>query len=102
MSKDHAIELIALIEKKNAEYQKINDEMRKVLGDFSSHIEIMNENIYSSVANLLDEIIGGELASYYLFECSNMQGGGSICDDGVEYRIANIEDLKAYVYRASN
>lgn len=95
---DHAIELIALIEKKEAEYRKVNDEMRRIQGDFSSHIEVMNEGVFSGVVNLLDEIIGDELASYYLFECRNMKDGGAIHDvDGVVYKIRNIDDVKAYM-----
>lgn len=97
--KEKAIELIALIEKMDAEYRKINGAMALVQGDFHSNIEIMNHNIYSAVASLLDEILGDETASYYLFECLNMKGGGSVYEDGKKYPLRNIEDLRAYVLR---
>lgn len=97
--KARAIELISLIEKKDAEYQKVNTTMREIQGDFSSHIEIINTDIYSGITDLLDEILGDELASYYLFECSTMKEGGAIVENKKEYKLRNIEDLKAYVYR---
>lgn len=95
---DQAIKLIELIEKKDKEYRKVNALIHKLQGDFSCHIEIMNEKIHSEVIQLIDNILGDTIASYYLYECSG-QGGSVTEHDGTEYKIKTLNDVRNYVGR---
>lgn len=97
-----AIELIRLIEEREKEYYEVNNQLRKLQGDFYTYIQINDERVGAEMVKLLDKILkpaGCELASYYLYECTGMKDGGAIYEGIVEYKIRDIEDLKKYVFR---
>lgn len=96
--KEQALKLLALIEKTEAEYRAINSQLRKIQSDFPGHIEVMNIKVHSAVIKLLDDILGDEMASYYLYEMPPKEGY-VIEKSGKKWVIRNIEDLRAYCLR---
>ena len=93
-----ALAVIDVIEARRAEYQMVNDSLRKLQGDFPTQLPVIDSNCFHSIVDLLDKILGDELASYFLFECVGADGG-CITVDGVEYRIKNIKDIETYLNR---
>jgi hypothetical protein len=90
-----AFELLKTLEKKRDEYWKINRLLRKQ-SDFMG-LEHCNSELEGAMVKLVDEILGYELGSYYLYERPSK--GGCIILDDVEYPIENIKQLITY-YRA--
>ena len=93
---DKACEVLATIQKRKSAYDSINTILRQTQGDFATQIEAMDNDIENAVVKLLDEILGAELASYWLYECSLMPNGGRIEDNGKKWRIKTIRDVKKY------
>lgn len=99
--KQKAIDLIAIIERRDKDYDIVNKQLRELQGDFASHVEIMDTEVNTAVVGLLDAILDkDDTASYYLYECLHMKDGGSVTEhDGTHWPLRNIEDLTKYVFR---
>lgn len=96
---DLAFELIELILKKEEAYNKINRLIEKEQCA-ACGFRCMDGQIEDSVMNLLDSVLGDEIASYFMYECSMMPNGGMIThEDGKTWRISSIKDVKDYVNR---
>ena len=97
---EQALQLIGHMEKREAEYDKLNKALRAVQGDFCCHVDYIDDATSTEVFNLLDSILGDEIASYYFFEARHMKGGGKIVlSCGQEYSIATLDDVRKYVGR---
>jgi hypothetical protein len=74
------------------------------MGDFSTHLTAIDDQIESSVVEYLDEQIDRicgltEMASYYLYECDK---GGMVSHFDKEFEIKTIDDLKKCVFHFQN
>lgn len=67
--------------------------------DFPTVLHSMTPALESAFIGVLDEVLGGGIASYYLYEATSMKGGGKVIEDGKEWPIKNISDVKRYVMR---
>lgn len=92
----HACDTLSLIAQRKEKYDAVNAQMRGLQGEFYTHCEAMDNDIETGVIKLLDNILGAELASYWLYECSAMPNGGKITDNGKTFRIKSIGDVKRY------
>jgi hypothetical protein len=88
--KKEAFALLKLLHAKEKKYIKLNQKIRKLQGDFPTHIQSIDEEYYAEVVKLLDLIIGDEWASYLLFECDPE---GSVELNGKKFRIRNVDDI---------
>ena len=93
---NQACDTLSIIERQDKKYHNLNRTIRNLQGDFSTHLHTMDDNIQSAVIDLLDNILDGELASYWLYECVDHKDGGLIVDNGKEFRIKSIGDVKRY------
>lgn len=91
-----ALALTNLIVVKKKKYWELNKKIAKLQGDFPTHLQIFDDEIGDFTIKLLDEILGDELASYFIYEC---QSGNPkfILDKGVKYPIKTIKDLEKYL-----
>lgn len=87
-----------IIERRDA-YEKINEDIRKLQPDFPQRVQCADSVIEAAFVDLLDEILGDTLASYFLYEMPK-DGGLIQHKDGTEYRIKTLEDLLKYVERS--
>lgn len=98
--KEQAISLLDTIDKQKQKYDEINKKLRKLQGEFSTHIQDMDTDIESGIVDLLDTVLGYKLASYYLYDCySTGKRQGWIKEYGVKYPIQDIEDVRKFVFR---
>lgn len=94
---------IETIKKRKEAYYKLNNEIRDLQGDFPTYLTAIDFEIESAIVKNLDEQLKSicglrEMASYYLYECDNKNGGGIHCSkDNKEFRIKTIKDLKRVV-----
>lgn len=93
---DKACDTLSLIAQRKEKYDVLNKMLCELQGDFHDRIEAVDIKIEDAVIKLLDNILGAELASYWLYECSSMPNGGKITDNGKTFRIKSIGDLKRY------
>jgi len=93
-----ALDTLSLIEKQRNKYDEINEKLTKISKDFPPRVEYCDSDSFYSVVDLLDEILGGELASYYLWDAP-ASGNGAIYIDDKKYPINSIEDIKKYLNR---
>lgn len=96
--KEQAISLLNTLDKRKKKYDKINKSIRELQGDFPTYIQSIDTDIEVEIVKLLDEILDNT-ASYYLYECQTMNGGGEIKENGKRYPIRNIDDVRKYVFR---
>ena len=89
-----ALALLKLIIKKEKLYSDLNEKIKELQGDFPTHIQSIDSEYFTEFVKLLDLILGDELASYLLWECS---GNGSITDNGKEFKIRNVADIQKYM-----
>lgn len=99
MLKEKALVLLELIATKDKEYDVVNDMLTKIQGDFPTHVNYCDMAIEDKLVRLLNDILGDDIASYFLYEARGMPNGGMIVEDGIEYPIKTIEDVMAYVNR---
>lgn len=102
--KQKAIDLIEVMQRREEEYGVLNKQINQLQGDFSTEVHAIDSQIHSALIKLVDEVLGDyEVASYYLYECLSMSGGGSVTElDGTFWPLRNIEDLTKYVFRDSD
>lgn len=97
-----ALNILSVMESRKQEYSKINDLLRSVQEDFPSYQTAVDAKIEIAVVTLLDQILGDELASYYLYECLNMPKGGSISPNmkkypKLSYKLKSVKDVEKYL-----
>ena len=85
-------------------YREQNKKIGDLMGDFSTYLTAIDDQIESSIVGYLDkqvEIICGlsEIASYYLYECDK---GGMVSHFDKEFKIKTIDDLKKCVFHFKN
>jgi hypothetical protein len=86
------------LEEKEEAYEIVNDAIRKLQPDFPATLQVMDFELYGPMRELIDEVLGCDIASYYLCEAKHMKGAGLITEkDGTEWPIRNLEDVRAYV-----
>ncbi len=95
--KHAALDLIELFEQTREEYRETNRHLRTLQGDFYTHVQEMDESLETQLVSLLDQILGGDSASYYLYELPI--GGGARYDGEKKWEIKTVNDLRAYVFR---
>lgn len=66
----------------------------KLQGDFATHIKAIDDECLTKTVDLIDEIIGDSLASYFLWECSE---NGLITDQNLKFPITSVDDIKKYM-----
>lgn len=102
MNKLHkeAVNLIETIVERRQKYEKINDQIRELQGDFPTHLNFIDTDCEAKTVELLDKVLGDEeLASYFIYECQNRKEGGyiQINEDGKKYPLKTIKDLEKYI-----
>ena len=100
--KEEALQIINLIEVRREQYDEVNKQIKELQPDFTQHVHGMDDVMEGALVSLLDNILGDELASYYLYECINYTDGTNtrkVFEDGQEWPLTNIMELAAYVYR---
>jgi L-lysine 2,3-aminomutase len=97
-----AILALEQIEKSTSEANKLNYMIDRLTGDgkdfYQHNITPILSPIEVKVVDLLDEILDCEIASYYLYECGMMSGGGHIQIEGKDYRITDIDSVVKFVH----
>lgn len=97
-----ALLTLRCIEQDKAQCNRINSEIQTwQKDDFASRLHSLTPAVENAIISTLDAILGDEIASYYLYEVRNMEGGGKIIEsDGVEWPIRDINDVERYARRA--
>ncbi len=96
--KKEALALLRLLHAKQKKYRKLNDKIRELQGDFPTHIQSIDDEYYSGVTKLLDEILGDELASYLLFEVDGSDRFYyQLNGDDKKFPIRNVDDIVKYM-----
>lgn len=94
-TKELALDLLNEIRNKEAAYRKINKQIKAIQGDFAFYMHITDPSLEDKIINLLDEILGDELASYFIYDCG--RESGMIEAFGHKFPIRNIDDVKKYM-----
>ena len=90
-----ALDLLRTIEEREAKYDAVNDAARELNPDFPPFSATsMDDHIADGVMELLDGILGGEVASWYKYECPS---GGTITVEGKRYDLSTIDGLTVYL-----
>ena len=101
-----ALGVIASLHKRGAQYEVLNDKSRKLMGDFPTYLQLIDNEVLRSVHELLEGILGNDdIASYYLYECVGPvgHGGGIVCcaeTRDTPWMLRNIADLRGYLQHA--
>lgn len=96
-----ALLLIGMMDARQGVYDAANAALKKVNQDFPATVEMIDGNVYRRLVEMLDEVLGDTIASYYLDEVRTMKDGGSITEnDGRVWPIRNVDDVAAYVGRS--
>ncbi|OWK42008.1 hypothetical protein [Fimbriiglobus ruber] len=97
---EYALNTLSVLYHEDQRYREANRVLRGLDTDFPVKAQAASGTILKSVVDLLDEILGDAVASYFLFEAVNMTDGGKIIEtDSREWPIRSLEDVKAYVLR---
>lgn len=95
-----ALDLLRLLVLKQDDYDNINKQIRTIQGnDFPTTIRSIDLALEDYVVNLLDSVLGDNIASYWIYECQHMKNGGSITENNIEWKITNIDSVEAFVRR---
>lgn len=81
----------------NDAYKQVKDCLKEDNHLPSTCFRAVHPDIEKSVVDMLDEILGDTVASYFLYECSTMKNGGKIVVGDVTYPIKTIDDVVKYV-----
>ena len=99
--KNIAIDLIEVYLERSKKYESINSDLKDIQGDFPQRLNVIDDELLSKLLKLLDQALDNDdTASYFIFECQNMKGGGSVqLNGGKTYPLKTIQDLKDYIFR---
>jgi len=95
--KKEALALLKLLHTKQKKYEKLNDKIRNLIPEFTPYIQSIDDEYYSGVTKLLDDILGDELASYLLFETDGSDKYYYHLKDGKKFPIRNVDDIIKYM-----
>ena len=96
---DRAIDIITVMQSERARLDSCNKIFSQLYGDFAAYVPFMPPSTEINLVALLDFILGEEMASYYLYECTNMDTGGYIQEkNGTHWKIETTDDLRKYIY----
>lgn len=98
-TKQLALEVLEVIYNRRKQYDALNSKIRKIQTDFPNYIQDIDIEVEAIVVKLLDYILGDEIASYWLYEASDMKNGGMIVICEKEYPIKTFEDVIKFVNR---
>jgi hypothetical protein len=90
-----ALKTLKALHEAHQKYDKVNDYLRKEIGGDFCPTLLVNEQVEDQVVKLLDFILGDEIASYFMYECT--PNSGSIKHNGKEWKIRTIDDVAKYV-----
>ena len=94
--KKEALALLRLLHAKEKKYRKINKKIGELQGYFPTHIQSIDDEYYTGVTKLLDEILGDELASYLLCE-TDVSRRYFIATEKKKFPIRNVDDIEKYM-----
>lgn len=97
-----ALNMLNVLQKRTEEYNKVNSTLRMLQGDFSACIQLLDVKVETTLIDMLDAILGDELATYFLYETSSMKDGGAIFPKAkkhpkLKYKIKTISDVEKYL-----
>jgi len=95
--KKEALALLKLLHAKQKKYEKLNDKIRNLIPEFTPYVQSIDDEYYSGVTKLLDDILGDELASYLLFETDGSDKYYYHLKDGKKFPIRNVDDIVKYM-----
>ena len=95
--KKEALALLKLLHAKQKKYEKLNDKIRNLIPEFTPYVQSIDDEYYSGVTKLLDDILGDELASYLLFETDGSDKYYYHLKDGKKFPIRNVDDIIKYM-----
>ena len=95
--KKEALALLKLLHAKQKKYEKLNDKIRNLIPEFTPYVQSIDDEYYSGVTKLLDDILGDELASYLLFETDGSDRYCYHLKDGKKFPIRNVDDIIKYM-----
>ena len=98
---EEALQALNLFELRREKSEEINDHIRKAYPEFPPLVQHMDDISEAAFVKLLDVILGGELASYYLYErpVGEMEDIRAIYENDVKYPLTTIAELALYIYR---
>lgn len=99
ITKSSALDLLELMRTKAEAYRSVNDQLRDLQGDHHSSVQPIDQDLETGLIKLIDQILDAEVAEYFLYEVPRMKGGGLIRDEGVDWPIQTIHNLRSYVLR---
>ena len=74
--------------------------LKALYRDFAGQPVLLPDPIEAPVMALMDAVLGEDgIASYFLYECQFMGGGGKIVEGEREWKIQTVADLRAYLER---
>ncbi len=96
--KKEALALLKLLHTKQKKYEKLNDKIRNLIPEFTPYVQSIDDEYYSGVTKLLDDILGDELASYLLFEVDGSDRFYyQLNGDDKKFPIRNVDDIVKYM-----
>lgn len=95
--KKEALALLKLLHAKQKKYEKLNDKIRNLIPEFTPYIQSIDDDYFTGVTKLLDDILGDELASYLLFETDGSDKYYYHLKDGKKFPIRNVDDIIKYM-----
>ena len=98
---EEALQALNLFELRREKNEDINDHIRKVYPEFPPLVQHMDDISEAAFVKLLDAILGGDLASYYLYErpICGMEDIRAIYEKDVKYPLTSIAELALYIHR---
>ena len=94
--KKEALALLKLLHTKQKKYEKLNDKIRNLISEFTPYIQSIDDEYFTGTANLLDNILGDELASYLLFETDGSDRFYIIYKEK-KFPMRNVDDIIKYM-----
>jgi hypothetical protein len=95
--KKEALALLKLLHAKQKKYEKLNDKIRNLIPEFTPYIQSIDDDYFTGVTKLLDEILGDELASYLLFETDGSDSYYYQLKENKKFPIRNVDDIIKYM-----
>lgn len=92
--KASAIRALCVLVARQKKYDAANKVLRKLSPDFPQRAQCIDDEVCEAFVGLIDEILGDNLASYYLFDMP--RSGGTIIDERGKHEIKTLKDLLKY------
>jgi hypothetical protein len=99
-AREAALVIIEKLMEAQPAFDALNEQMSILNSGTTTMFAPMAECVADKVVDLLDIVLGEELASYFLYDCQCMGDGGSIKEiDGTVWPLKTIANLRTYVNR---